>query len=228
MKSIWTDLLSLLFPECCTICLTPLITGEEKICLSCLSKLSYTRFGITPNPTSKLFAGRPEIGWSSAFLLYAKGGITQKLIYQLKYYGDKELGHTLGRLAAMSISQSYGFVLPDVLIPVPLHKRRLRKRGYNQSEWIARGLNSVWGVPIDTQHLIRSRKTKTQTQKNLYNRMINMETSFQTINIGELEGKHVLIIDDVLTTGATLNACINELSTCNNIKISVFSLSIAI
>lgn len=228
MKTFLNDLLALLFPNCCVVCHTPLIEGEEKICLSCLTRLPYTRFGADNNPTNALFAGRPEAGWSNAFLRYEKGGMTQKLIYRLKYYGDKELGQTLGRMAAASVRQSPGFVMPDMLIPVPLHRKRLRARGYNQSEWIARGFSSTWNVPVNTTQLNRDKRTVTQTKKNLYDRMINMETAFQAINHDVLTGKHVLLIDDVLTTGATLNACMDELSTTNNIKISTFSLSVAL
>lgn len=228
MKTYLNDLLSLLFPNSCVVCGTLLITGEEKICLFCLVKLSYTRFGFDSNPTSRLFDGRPELVWSNAFLRYEKGSITQKLIYRMKYYGDKELGEVLARIAGTAISRLPGFVLPDILIPVPLHKKRRKERGYNQSEWIARGLNSTWGVPIDTHHLQRNRHTKTQTKKNLYERMVNMETIFQVTGHEDLAGKHLLLIDDVLTTGATLNACIEELVRCNDVKISVFTLSAAL
>lgn len=226
MKPVWTDLLSLFFPDVCVICETPLIDGEEKVCLGCLNKLPYASMQKGKNPAGKFFAGRGNLSSAHAFLYYSKGGITQRLVFALKYYGNKKLAATLGRIAARRLPESPDFTLPDILIPVPLHKKRLKKRGYNQSEWIARGLSAIWRAPVDTNHLLRIEKTKTQTRKSLYERLISMETAFRLDNKEDLEGKHVLLIDDVMTSGATLEACIHELSRCNNIKISIFCLSI--
>lgn len=205
----------------------PLIQGEEKICMSCLSKLPYTRFSSTQNPVAKLFAGRKEIGFAHAFLRYEKGGLTQQLVFSLKYYGNKELGFVLGRMAALQLSRKEDFELPDLLIPVPLHPKRLRQRGYNQSEWIARGFNSVCKKTIDTSSLQRFKKTDTQTRKNVFNRMIGTEMAFRLADHSNLDGKHVLLIDDVITTGATISACIDQLLQCKKIKVSIFSLAVA-
>jgi len=227
MKAILNNFLSLLFPNTCIVCKSLLIAGEDKLCLSCLSKLPC----ITPydenNPAKVLFAGRPEIEAAHAFLHYGKGSIVQKLIFSLKYYDNKELGLILGRMAAHSIARQTGFMLPDILVPVPLHKRRLRQRGYNQAEWIARGFSSVWDRPLDTIHLVREKHTDTQTRKSVFDRITTLETSFSLTNCHIFEGKHILLIDDVVTSGATVDACIKELTQCNNIKISIFCLSIA-
>jgi ComF family protein len=228
MNTIWNDLIALLFPNVCVICKTPLVKGEEKICLSCLHKMPRLPLEAGENPAERLFSGNSRIESAKAFLSYEKGNITQNLIFNLKYYGNKELGEVLGRMAALSLSNIENYPIPDVLIPVPLHKKRLRKRGYNQSEWIARGLQSVWGTPIDTGHLIRLRKTNTQTRKNVYERKISLETVFGIYNPEELYGKRVLLIDDVMTSGATMEACIRELLCCEEVKISLFSLSIAL
>ena len=227
MTWILTDFLSLFFPNICTICKTPLISGEERICLSCLNKLPYTRFSADNNPLTSLFAGRTEINNSHAFLYYAKGGLAQKLVFSLKYYNNKELGLILGRMAALSLSRLPDYELPDILLPVPLHKKRLRDRGYNQSEWIAKGFSSVWERPIDTTSLVRIKKTETQTRKSLYERIMGMETTFRLTNQTVLEGKHILLIDDVITSGATINACIKELQLCKEVRFSVFCLSVA-
>ncbi|MDD2436191.1 MAG: phosphoribosyltransferase family protein [Massilibacteroides sp.] len=227
MNTIWNDLISLFFPNVCVICKTPLVRGEEKICITCLHKLPYLSLEKGENPAERLFAGR-SIEAACSFLRYEKGNITQRLIFNLKYYGDKKLGERLGRMAGLAMCRSEEFTPPDLLIPVPLHKSRLRKRGYNQSEWIARGLCSVWKLPIDTEHLTRIRKTNTQTRKNVYERKKSMETVFRVSNPEDLAGKHVLLIDDVMTSGATLEACIHELSCCKEIKISLFTLSIAL
>lgn len=227
MKRILHDLFSLFFPNTCVGCKRPLIRGEEKICVACLSRLPYMRFGSSGNPVAQLFAGSNEIGFTHAFLRYEKGGITQRLVFSLKYYGNKQLGFILGRMAALEVMQSKEFNVPDLIIPVPLHPARLRQRGYNQSEWIARGFNSVCGTRIDTTSLRRVKKTDTQTRKNVYNRIAGIETAFQLTSDQHIEGKHVLLVDDVITTGATINACIAELLRCKKVKISIFSLAVA-
>lgn len=227
MKRILNDLLSLFFPDTCVNCKTPLVAGEEKICITCLSRLPYTRFNADCNPTDLIFAGRSEIKAANAFLYYGKGGIVQKLIFALKYHNNKKLGFVLGRMAAQQLVRSVDFEEPDVLIPVPLHKKRLRERGYNQSEWIAKGFNSICPKPIDTTSLIRIKKTTTQTKKNVYDRLTGIETAFHLTNETALSGKHVLLIDDVMTSGATFNACIKELLRCQDIKISIFCLAVA-
>lgn len=227
MKQIFTELLSLFFPNTCVNCKSPLITGEEKICIACLNQLPYTRFNVINNPTDLIFAGRNEIASANAFLYYEKGGITQKLIFSLKYHNNKKLGFILGRMAALQLARTINFEQPDILIPVPLHKKRLRERGYNQSEWIAKGFNSVCQKQINTTSLVRVKKTETQTKKSVYDRITGVETAFQLINSKDLEEKHVLLIDDVMTSGATLNACIKELLRCKKIRISIFCLAVA-
>lgn len=227
MKRILTELLYLFFPNTCVNCKSPLIIGEEQLCIACLNQLSYTRFNVNQNPAELLFAGRNEISAAYAFLHYEKGGITQKLIFSLKYHNNKKLGFLLGRMAALQLIRQVDFEQPDVIIPVPLHKKRLKKRGYNQSEWIAKGFNSVCRKSIDTTSLIRLKKTETQTKKSVYDRITGIETAFQLTSGENLEGKHVLLIDDVMTSGATLNACVKELSRCEKIKISIFCLAVA-
>lgn len=189
--------------------------------------MPYADLSQARNPAERLFAGEGKIDSARAFLIYNKGAISQELTYALKYYGDMELAMQLGRMAAIRLSQLPDYALPDLLIPVPLHKKRLNKRGYNQAEWIARGFQSVWGTPMDTTHLKRIKRTETQTRKKLYERIINMETSFSLSEGQNFSNKHILIIDDVLTSGATLKACIAEFSECNNLKISIFCLSVA-
>lgn len=227
MKRILTDFLSLFFPYICTVCKTPLISGEERICLSCLHKLPYTRFDADNNPLKRLFAGQTELISAHAFLYYTKGGGAQKLIFALKYYNNKELGLILGRMAALNLARLPEYETPDILIPVPLHKKRLKKRGYNQSEWIAKGFEAVWKKPVDTTSLRRIKYTETQTKKKIYDRIVSLESTFQLTNRAAFEGKHVLLIDDVITSGATINACIKELQLCKEIKISIFCLSVA-
>lgn len=227
MKTVFSDFLSLFFPNICTLCKKTLVRGEEHLCLSCLNSLSRTFVSRYGNPTTSLFRNNIETVFSSAFLYYEKGGSTQKLIYSLKYHGNKKLGYTLGRQAAIELQSHPDFVLPDLLIPVPLHPKRQRKRGYNQSEWIARGINSVLGGVIDTSHLKRKKHTDTQTKKSVFERNVNMEESFFLEKGEELKGKHILLIDDVFTSGATVGACARLLLEQEGVKVSLFALSIA-
>lgn len=228
IKTLLNDFLALWFPNGCTICHTPLVQGEDQICLSCLNKLAFFRMDDEANPAAALFAGQSRVISAHALLAYQKGNCTQKLIFNLKYYQNKKLGLTLGRMGARLLKQLAETSPPDLLVPVPLHKTRLRARGYNQSEWIAKGISAAWGTPVDTSHLKRTKKTKTQTRKSLYERLNALNTSFQLDNPKDFEGKHILLIDDVVTSGATLNACIEVLSGCKDIRISIFCLSIAV
>jgi Predicted amidophosphoribosyltransferases len=227
MKTVFSDLLSLFFPNICTLCKKTLVKGEEHLCVSCLNKLSRTYVSRYGNPTTNLFKNNIDAVFSSAFLYYEKGGNTQKLIYSLKYHGNKKLGYTLGRQAAIELQSNPDFVLPDLLIPVPLHLKRQRKRGYNQSEWIAKGINSILGGVIDTSHLKRKKHTDTQTKRGVFERNMNMENSFFLEKGEELSGKHILLIDDVFTSGATVGACARLLLEQEGVKVSLFALSIA-
>lgn len=226
MKRILNEFVSLFFPDLCVVCRKPLVGGEEEICLTCLNRLPYIRNNTMQNPAEQLFAGS-NLHSANTFLNYEKGGITQRLIYSLKYHNNKKLGYTLGKMSARQLLRQESFEQPDLLIPVPLHKKRLRQRGYNQSEWIAKGMNDVFQKTIDTTTLVRTRKTETQTRKTLYERLTSIETAFQLTQEDHLVGKHILLVDDVMTTGATLNACINQLTRCKGIKISVFTLAVA-
>jgi len=225
-KTVLNDLLSLFFPNLCVLCKNPLVAGEEQVCLGCLCDLPYIHSFLTGNPMEALFMGRLAFSSASAFLYFEKGNYTQQLIHSLKYYNNKKLGFILGQLAATRMQRSDSYVMPDVLIPVPLHPGKQRKRGYNQSEWIAKGMSSVWGIPINTAILRRQKKTETQTRRTIYDRKLNMESTFLlTDGCSGLEGKHVLLIDDVVTSGATMEACANELLKQEGVKISLFALS---
>ncbi len=229
MTRLWNNLLNLFFPNLCKICGSPLVEGEEQICLRCLCDLPHTYYHRKANnPAEQLFFGKNRIEHASAFLRYEKGGKTQKLVHSLKYYDNKEVGYLLGRQAARELlADRSPLIEVDLLIPVPLHPRKERKRGYNQSEWIARGLSSVLHIPIDKGSLARVSFTNTQTRKGVFERWTNVCSIFQVSQPDKLRDKHVLLVDDVITTGATLSACAEALSTVPGIRISVFALSIA-
>ena len=235
MKRFFEDFLSLFFPNICVACGVPLIAGEEQICISCLNKLPRTYISKYGNPTDRLFKNNINILQSSAFLYYDKGGVAQKLIHSLKYHNNKKTGYTLGRLAAIELRSHPDFILPDLLIPVPLHPKRQRKRGYNQSELIAKGMSSILDIPIDTTHLKRLKKTKTQTNKSISERNENVKQIFVLEREEELYEKHILLIDDVLTSGATITNCTQAFkqtsaqtsASQDKIKISVFAIAVA-
>lgn len=225
---IWNSLLNLFFPNLCLLCKTPLVKGEEYICLHCLCNLSRTHYEqYTNNVVDQLFFGKVNIKRATAWLRFKKEGNTQQLIHNLKYKGNKELGYYLGRLAALEIKASGLFDTVDILVPVPLHPRKKRKRGYNQTEWIARGMNSVLNKTIDTTTLQRIQVTKTQTRKNIYERWTNVQDAFAVKQSKHFTNKHILIIDDVITTGSTLSACAQVILTASKTHISLFSLAIA-
>jgi ComF family protein len=227
MIRLLNDFVSLFYPRLCFLCKNPLITDEQQICLNCLYNLPRTDFHTTKdNPVRSLFVGFPQLNEATAFLFFEGGGITQKLIHSFKYYDNKALAEYLGRIAALEL-KDYGFYASlDTIIPVPLHHKKEKKRGYNQSKHIANGIASIYGCEIDNTSITRIMNTESQTQKTISERLTNVENIFRLTNTERLSGKHILLVDDVITTGATTSACIDVLSKIPQINISVFSLSV--
>lgn len=225
---ILSDLLALFFPRLCLLCGEPLVEGEKCLCLNCLYGLPRTNYHLRKqNPAEQLFLGKIQVEKATSFLHYEKGGKVQQLIYAIKYKGEKEAGFQLGRQAALALQEKGFFEGIDILLPVPLHPQRQRKRGYNQAEWIARGVASVCLLPIENEALARTRKTHTQTHKNVFDRWTNVQNIFSIKSESALKGKHMLIIDDVLTTGATIEACAGCILQIEGSRISILTLSIA-
>ncbi|WP_278626519.1 ComF family protein [Parabacteroides gordonii] len=228
MRKTLNNLLDLFFPKLCLLCNDPLMGGENHFCLKCLYNLPHTGFDyLKENPTTHLFTGKVMISHAAAFLHYERGGHVQQLIHELKYNDNKEIGFRLGRMAGLDYRQAILSDLPDLILPVPLHPRKKKKRGYNQSEWIARGINSVLKLPIDTSSLCRIKQNETQTKKPVYDRWLNVQEIFTVANPQALEGKHILLIDDVITTGSTLGACAEALLTVPGVRVSVLAVAIA-
>ena len=228
ISTIWNDLLGLLYPRLCLVCETPLNSGEEHLCLSCLYKLPRTNYHRLPddeNPLRRPFAGTPSVSQTISYLHFEKKGPTQRLIHHFKYHGDDRLAIYLGRLAAKELRADGCFTDIDRIVPVPLHPRKMRQRGYNQSERIARGFAEVYDIPIDTDSLVRQIHTETQTHKSAYDRRQNMVNVFAIARPEQLAGHHILLIDDVLTTGSTLLSCIDVLHTVPRLRISIFTMS---
>lgn len=225
---IWSDLLNLFYPNLCLLCKEPLIQGEEHICSYCLYKLPQTGFHLLDNnPAEQLFIGKFPVEHASSFLYYTKGGNTQKLIHSLKYNNNKELGYYLGKLAAQTLMQTNYCNDIDLLVPVPLHPNRLKSRGYNQSEWIANGIASLLCKSIDSTSLQRIKKTTTQTSKSVFNRWSNVQDIYNVQSTLNFTGKHILLVDDVITSGATTGAAAEAILKVPNTRISILSIAIA-
>lgn len=220
---------SLLFPRCCVVCGSPLSRGEECLCTCCNINLPRTGFHLRKdNPVECLFWGRiPGLKRASSFLFYRKGSDFRRILYLLKYGGYKELGEVMGRYMAAELSSGGFFDGVDMIIPVPLHRKKQKLRGYNQSEWIARGIASVTGIPLCAECMIREKNTETQTRKSTFERWENVEGIFRICDTVHFEGKHVLLVDDVLTTGATTVACASAFARVSGIRISVLTLAVA-
>ena len=228
MSDIIKNIVNLFYPHSCLLCKKTLIEGEQHICLNCLCDLPKTNYHTNKgNPARALFSGYPQVNEVTAFLFFEKDGTAQKLIHSLKYNDNKELAEYMGRIAALELKE-YGFGASiETIIPIPLHPGKEKKRGYNQSAYIAKGISSVYKCPTENKLLKRITDTKSQTRKSVYDRHVNVEKIFDLTDIEPLYGKHILLIDDVLTTGATSSACIEALLSAPDIKISIFSLSIA-
>jgi len=222
------DLIDLMFPDLCVVCGRNLLRNEHQLCLLCLHDIPKTNYHlINENPVEKRFWGKVPVYRATAYFFFQKGSSSQKLLHLLKYKGNKEIGELMGKYAAIDLLDSPDFATIDLIIPVPLHPKKYKLRGYNQSEWIGRGLSTILNKPIDTTSVIRVRENATQTKKTVFERFENTEGIFELNDKTSLAGKHVLLVDDVLTTGSTLEACVQALLQTPGIKISIFTLAVA-
>lgn len=222
LKKILRDLIALLFPSLCCGCGTYLYEGEQELCTRCMYQLPYTDDHLYPkNKTARQFWGRLPCHAAMSLLYFKKGTKTQNLIHHLKYKGRRELGVKLGNMIGEKLQLSPDYSGIDVIVPVPLHPHRERIRGYNQSTCIAEGIAAVLNLPVNTKVLLRRNATKSQTKKGRYERFENMKAVFSVADSVVLKGMHVLLVDDVMTTGATLEACGIALHTCNISRLSI-------
>ncbi len=229
IRTIWNDLLQLLFPQTCMICGNKLIESEKLICLHCLYQLPRTDFHTDrDNKVELRFRGKIPVEAASSYFYFNKGSEFRHLIHQLKYKDQKEIGLILGRQAAFELKRDGIFADIDCVVPIPLHKKKERDRGYNQAEWIAKGLSEILEVPVESRCVHRIKSTKTQTRKNVLDRWLNVQDIFSITDAETIRGKHILIVDDVLTTGATIESCATTLLQTEGVKISIFTLAIAV
>ena len=222
MKSrLINSILELFYPSICAACGTSLFRWEHLVCTRCRNFLPHTGYERNEeNPLAQLFYGRVRLKAVTSCYFFSKEGKVQHLIHELKYKGNRDAGVFLGQELGKTIKDAPLFQDIDYLIPVPLHPKREKKRGYNQSMVIAHGVSEVTDIQIGVDFLIRSVNTATQTHKSKEERWQNVKDIFELRHAERLEGKYVLLIDDVLTTGATLEACAHLLSSVPGITIS--------
>lgn len=224
----FNDLFCLFFPELCVACGQNLFKNEKVICTNCIYHLPRTNFHIDQqNKMARQLWGRFKFEQAIAFVYFQKGSRVQNMMHELKYNKKLDVGIRMGELYALQLSRTEGWDKPDMIIPIPLHPKRFKQRGYNQSEQISKGLSSILNLPISTHNLVREENTQSQTKKSRFARYENLKDAFIMKNPSELFHKHILLVDDVMTTGATMEACSIELLKIEGVKVSVCTLAYA-
>ena len=224
--SYFNDLIALFFPELCPACGRSLYKNERVICTSCIYHLPHTNFHSDPeNKMARQLWGRFPFVQTIAFIYFRKGNRIQNIMHHLKYKNSMETGIRMGELYAYELKRSEKFISADLIIPVPLHLAKFKKRGYNQSECIAKGISSILNIPISTNNLVRLENTETQTKKSRYARYENLINAFSIKDKSEFIHKHIMLVDDVMTTGATLEACSILLLEIEGTEISICTIA---
>jgi ComF family protein len=221
-------LVNLFFPKVCYACYNVLGDNEDTICVDCRNDLPITNFHFNNDESViKVLYGRSKIEYGTALFRFEKKGPVQQLIHGLKYKGYENIGFVLGNWLGGELNEVEVYKSIDIVIPVPLHKKKLKKRGYNQvtkfGKQIAKELNTEYKEDV----LVKITNTKSQTTKERLLRWTNSDELFALKNMEAIDNKHILLVDDIITTGATLEACINVLSQVKNIKISIATMAIA-
>jgi ComF family protein len=223
------DFFDLFFPNYCAGCGESLLRKEKTMCVGCLMQLPRTYMhDQRDNALEKLFWGRTDIQMATAFLRMPRHGLTHKLIHELKYNDNHEVGIMLGKLFGHELSNSNDMRQFDYIVPVPLHPKKKAERGYNQCDFIAEGLQEGMGVEMDISNLIRTQHTTTQTRKSRMSRWQNVESIFALRHPDTFANKRILLIDDVITTGSTLAACADVILQAGNVKLSVAALAMPV
>lgn len=225
--SLIKDIFSFIFPQSCIMCRNRLTSKEDYICTSCLIHLPFTNYHLVENnPLEKYFWGLFPIE-RAASLFYHDGEKTRSIIYHIKYYHHPEVGKTLAAQYAKELKEYQFFKYIDAIVPIPLHWKRKLKRNYNQSYYIAQGISQSTGIPIFNDVVKRVINNVSQTQVKKHERKENVKNIFKTFHPEKIKGKHILLVDDVTTTGSTITSCAQELAKIQGVKISVLTLAIA-
>ena len=227
VKQYLQGLVSIVYPHLCAGCGNVLYYNEKVLCLKCYADLPRTGYHThTDNEVARLFWGRVPVRNATSFIVFSKESRYRNLFYELKYKGQDRIGTEMGRLFGLELKET-PFAGVDIIHPVPLHPHKLRIRGYNQSELIARGIADTLNIPLASDLIIRTTETQSQTRKSRYERWENVRNTFQVRVPDALRNKHVLLVDDVITTGATVESCAEALLTVSGVTVSVASLAYA-
>ena len=220
--SLINNLIKLFLPEVCVSCGVELLKSEPGACLSCLYKIPRTNnFFKENNSVEMLMAGRIPFERIATFSYFTEGGVLRPMIHKLKYYNGKYIGLLLGKMFGEDLLESDFINNIDIIVPVPLHPKKERSRGYNQAELIANGISEATEIPVVPNNLIRLVFNPTQTKRTKTERWKNVSGIFEINDISVFENKHILLVDDVITTGSTIEACGYALRNCENLKISI-------
>ncbi|MFN0082593.1 MAG: ComF family protein [Ferruginibacter sp.] len=228
LKTLLKTAAHLFYPHLCIGCGSDLLPDHELLCLRCINDLPHTEFEKYPNnPIERIFIGRLPIVAATSGFYFSKGELVQNLIHDLKYKGNKDAGIYLSEMMGNSMVSTDRFKNIDYLIPLPLFAEKEYKRGFNQADIVCNGLSNTMNIPVLTKNVVRIRFTETQTKKHRTERWDNVFDSFKVTDKSILENKHILLVDDVITTGATLDACAQVINQIKGIKISIATLATA-
>jgi ComF family protein len=219
------SLVNIVYPHCCAACGNVLYRNEDILCLDCYDDLPRTQFHLNQdNEVARIFWGRIPVINATSFMYFTRESRYRQILHELKYRGNQRIGMEMGKMFGLELRET-PFAEIDLIHPVPLHRVKLRQRGYNQSELIARGIAEVMNKPVETNLITRVKSTGTQTKKSRYERWENVKDNFHIPEPDLFCNKHVLLIDDVITTGATIEACAESLLSVPGTRISIASLA---
>ncbi|WP_298898433.1 ComF family protein [uncultured Psychroserpens sp.] len=221
------NLLNLFFPQICSACSNHLSDNELQICTTCRHQLPLTNFHDDPNnAVHKILYGRVKLQQATALLHFSKKGIVQQMMHNLKYRGQEQIGEFLGEWLGELLKPMSSYQDIDVVIPVPLHKAKLKSRGYNQVDKFAKAIAKSLHAEYNTTMLVKTTNTKTQVFKDRLKRQSSAHSNFEIQNGMTLKDKHILLVDDIITTGATIEDCANQLLKIEGVKLSLATMAI--
>ena len=216
------QLVNLFFPKVCIGCKNVLLKQEVVMCVHCLHELPLTNLHVNNSKLiCNIFYGTVELQHATSLFYYPKSGVVRQLIHHLKYKNQEHISRYLGKWLGLELKDCGYYNDIDIVIPVPLHKKRMRQRGYNQVEGFAKELALNLAADYNDTTLLRNKNSSTQTVKNRLTRWKNVQTIFEVTDVKTLQDKHILLVDDVITTGATIKACVTELQKINGVKLSL-------